>query len=141
RAWSERDVVLAERLLLAGVPAPKAADLRGWEWRYLDRLYRAPQVLTFRSERPPIAVEPAKGGRSLADRPYAVALSPDGRQVAVSLRDDQVSVSNHVTGFDPVVLSGHKAAVCGVAFSPDGARLATAGADRSAMVWDATTGH
>jgi AAA-like domain/WD domain, G-beta repeat len=36
-------------------------------------------------------------------------------------------------------LSGHTAAVNGIAFSPDGTRLATASGDRTARVWDAAS--
>ncbi len=39
-----------------------------------------------------------------------------------------------------LTLSGHTAAVNGVAFSPDGKRVATASNDGTAKVWDATTG-
>src|ERR1700685_1131354 len=38
------------------------------------------------------------------------------------------------------VLAGHTGAVNSVAFSPDGARLSTASEDKTARVWNATTG-
>ncbi|MGQ0604202.1 MAG: nSTAND1 domain-containing NTPase, partial [Anaerolineales bacterium] len=40
-----------------------------------------------------------------------------------------------------LTLTGHTGDVTGIAFSPDGTRLATASDDQTARVWDATTGH
>jgi WD40 repeat protein len=39
-----------------------------------------------------------------------------------------------------LTLTGHTSDVCGIAFSPDGSRIATASLDKTSKVWDATTG-
>lgn len=40
----------------------------------------------------------------------------------------------------PRVLHGHRRSVYGVAWSPDGGRLATGGVDQSIQLWNAATG-
>ena len=44
-------------------------------------------------------------------------------------------------GYQVLTLRGHSSAVDGVAFSPDGKRLATASDDQTAKVWDAQSGQ
>lgn len=69
------------------------------------------------------------------------AWSPDGRFAALALNDKSVAIID--VGAKAVVrtLTGHSKAVSTVAWSADGTRLLTGGADASAMVWDVATGQ
>jgi len=84
------------------------------------------------------AIAVADTGRALR----SLAVSPDGRLVAVGDEDGRVllwTVDDILrTGgrSAPRILAGHGAAVRSLVFSADGTRLATAGRDRVAHVWD-----
>ena len=54
---------------------------------------------------------------------------------------DTVKVWDAQTGQELVILKGHTDGVFGVAFSPDGKRLAGAATDHTVKVWDAQTGQ
>jgi eukaryotic-like serine/threonine-protein kinase len=74
------------------------------------------------------------------DFPRCVALSPDGRLVAVGLGDGRVRWWETVGGKERPALTGHTAAVLSIAFSPDGKILASGGADPTVRFWDAASG-
>lgn len=69
---------------------------------------------------------------------HRVKISPDGERVAALTSDQKVALWDIATG-QPlgVPLAGHRRAVGGLVFSPDGERLATAGRiDGTVRLWD-----
>jgi WD40 repeat protein/tRNA A-37 threonylcarbamoyl transferase component Bud32 len=114
REWEANNVGLAERLL-DDCPAPR----RAWEWHFVKHLCHLNR-LTFRAHTAGV---------------LSVAFSPDGSRVASgagpfdeSRSDDEAELKlwDAATGREVLVLPGLKGAVRGLAFSPDGARLASA---------------
>jgi WD40 repeat protein len=72
--------------------------------------------------------------------PLSLAVSPDGRWAAlVHLGKHSIRVWDLAQGAEVLTLRGHTHLVQDVAFSPEGARLASASADGSVKVWDLTT--
>jgi WD40 repeat protein/predicted Ser/Thr protein kinase len=68
-------------------------------------------------------------------------LSPSGRQIVVSVERDHVAhLYDCATGAE-LVLAGHRDFVSGLAFSPDGATLATGSMDGTIRLWNATNGQ
>jgi WD40 repeat protein len=81
---------------------------------------------------------------------YGAAFSPDGRRLATvsggqgqdaqNQKPGELKLWETATGKEILTLKGHKGPVYGVAFSPDGKRLATSSADSTIKLWDAATG-
>ncbi len=82
------------------------------------------------------------------DAIYAVAVHPSGSRLAAAGADRMIRTwtwngeAGSAAGPSATLLTSmfaHGDAVLGLAYSPDGATLVSAGADRSIKIWDATT--
>jgi WD40 repeat protein len=79
---------------------------------------------------------------------YAMALSPDGRTLAVAgfMSESDVQSASAIRLYDFAsgkqvkLLKGHRNVVFALAFSPDSTRLISGSADKSAIIWDVVDG-
>ena len=110
---------LVDRLL-----AECPADLRAWEWRYLNQS----------SRREPLAFIGHTG------EVWDAAISPDGRRLASASFDHTIKLWDVATGQVEQTLRGHKARAYSVAFDKEGTRLVSASADKTAIIWDVASG-
>jgi WD40 repeat protein len=74
------------------------------------------------------------------DLVYALAFSPDGRQLAAGGDDRVIHIWDAVSGKPLTQCRGHTSKVLSIAFRQDGARLVTAAHDGTVRQWDAQTG-
>jgi WD40 repeat protein/tRNA A-37 threonylcarbamoyl transferase component Bud32 len=153
--WRQDNAARAVQLL-AGCPEP----LRGWEWRYLKRLVRAERVaiqahprglgvLSFSTNGKRLLTAGSDGavriwdagsGKRLLDiqahnaAVRAAVFRPDGKQIA-SCSKTEVQLWDSDTGklLATLTVPGGGS---GLAFSPDGQRLAVVGTDKQARVLD-----
>jgi hypothetical protein len=99
-------------------------EMRGWEWRYLDRVCRERYM-------------PLRGHTGTV---RSVVFSPDGAKVVTASADGTARVWDANTGAEVLALRGHTGTVRSARFSPGGGRVVTASGDGTARVWDANTG-
>jgi WD40 repeat protein len=170
RYWEDyRGALLQEGLAEQFPHQPGATDRRRFEWFYWRRKLRSGHV-TFKGHPAPVrSAAFSPDGARLASTsedgtvrvcdcatgqdivtltgpvvPRFLVYRPDGKQLACA--GGQVKVWNAATWKEIHILNGHRlpgngaATAVGVAFSPDGRKLATAGGmDNLAKVWDAAT--
>lgn len=115
-ALTEAIDVASARTRLEGIPE----ELRGWEWRYCDRLGKG-DLRTL-------------SGHGGAVR--ALALAADGRLLASASEDATIGLWDTTTGARVETLVGHVGAVNAAAFDPQSGDLATGGDDGHIKVWD-----
>jgi eukaryotic-like serine/threonine-protein kinase len=134
QSWDRGEVSRMQELLDEHRPRPGRADLRGWEWYYLQSL-PAQEELAFRGHsegRDPIGVK-------------SVAWSPDGRLVASAAFNTQegnglIKIWDPDTGAE-IRTMRQPAQVLTMSWSPDGQHLATCSDDRILGIWDIGTGQ
>lgn len=73
------------------------------------------------------------------DALYALALSPDGKQLATGGYDQMIKLWDVASGKEITTIKGHNGSINALAYRPDGKLFASASADRTIKLWDATT--
>jgi WD40 repeat protein/tRNA A-37 threonylcarbamoyl transferase component Bud32 len=124
-AWERGSATLPRMLLDQQLPKAGRTDLRGFEWRYLDYLWRT-------QPSPLWTLSPD------SDAIFGLACSPAGRLVAVGTQDGKVRLLDYVSRHTIWEFQTDKTGIYSVAFSSDGKRLLSTNQtpDKQCDVWD-----
>jgi WD40 repeat protein/serine/threonine protein kinase len=127
RAFDERNPARVRELLDRQRPGPGEADLRGFEWFYLQR-----RAATFDDRRT------LRGHRLPV---YTVAFHPDGHTLATGSLDGTVRLWEVASGRELRALGTDSGPIFSIAFRPDGAMLAAGSISGIVVLWDILTGE
>jgi RNA polymerase sigma factor (sigma-70 family) len=133
-------------------------DPRGKEARWINLAATELHVAAMSPDQKVLAVVQADGTVSLVDlgsgtvtrrllglteTPSAIAFSPDGKRLAVTLGKAKKARAVHLWDVDTgkgILDLNDRQTIRSLAFSPDGKVLATGGDDRTVRLWDLATG-
>jgi WD40 repeat protein len=71
----------------------------------------------------------------------AIAIRPDGQQIASGAEDMSVRLWNPAGGANPIVLAGHASAISQILYRPDGQQLVSSDGDGVFKVWNSANGE
>jgi eukaryotic-like serine/threonine-protein kinase len=167
REWDNGNVGQVRELLEETKPEPGRADLRDFEWFYLDRASHGDESTFDGHSRAVKSIAFGAKGKILASASEdhtiklwdwtnrrlirtletpehtttTVASSPDGGRLATGADDGIIRILNVRDGRLIASYRGHSGMVFDIAFSPDGRLLASGGNDGTVRIWDLAAEH
>jgi WD40 repeat protein/serine/threonine protein kinase len=165
RAFDHGQLGELSRLLDRQLPSGDLPDVRGWEWRHLDRARHQKPLATWQAHSVGILsadVSPDESLFATCDRDgvvriwdaaanqqrlevkreseaTAVRFSRDGKTLATCGSGGFLELWNVADGRQTARWQCHDGTVAALEYSPDGRRILTSGRDGTAALWDATS--